>query len=216
MKKDEKLLNQEGQEIKATDEAVGTDDRAMSQAPAQPSKTIAEASQAVEIDLTDLQPYVGTKMVKAKAMTGEDFLGYSGRNMGTGPGMLIVYKDGFKSWCPAQVFHDAYAPTHHLTWALVESLLSKNVIATRSCWMVGGILKQVVCMQTQADIPLEVVPKMSSLNDEAKEYVLNFVQRDLKYRGQLLMITIDGYATTYTPDGLDRTATDWVVKGIDF
>jgi len=196
--------------------AAAYDNGSITQDEQQPSRLPGQIGKQVDIDLTNLQPYVGTKMVKAKAMTGEDFAAYSGRSMGSGEGMLVVYKDGFKSWSPKDVFDDAYAPTENLTWGLVETQLDKPIIAARKCWFTAGVPMQVVTQQVASDISLEVVPKMTSLNDAAKEYVTGLVQQPLKYRGQLLLININGYATTYVPDGFDRIATDWMIKGLDF
>jgi len=63
-----------------------------------------------------LEPYIGTKIIKAKEMYDNTFqktiLGKSDNEIhnqeSRGEGYLVVYPDGYKSWSPKEVFDNAY------------------------------------------------------------------------------------------------------------
>ena len=71
-----------------------------------------------------------------------------------------------------------------------------------------------VVKQINSDIPAEVVPKMQSLPDSAKEIINKTHREDIHYRNQCLMIVQDtetSVATNYVPDWNDMFAKDWMV-----
>lgn len=58
-------------------------------------------------------PYVGTKLVKAKWMSKVEFERiYKGIDPPPGgvdmPGYVVIYDDGYTSWCPQAVFERCY------------------------------------------------------------------------------------------------------------
>jgi hypothetical protein len=68
--------------------------------------------------------------------------------------------------------------------------------------------------QIDSDIPAEVVPKMQSLPDSAKEIINKTHREDIHYLNQCLMIVQDtetSVATNYVPDWNDMFAKDWMV-----
>lgn len=71
-----------------------------------------------------------------------------------------------------------------------------------------------VTKQIDSDINAEIVPKMQSLPDSAKELINKTHREDIHYRNQCLMIVQDtetSVATNYVPDWNDMFAKDWVV-----
>lgn len=71
--------------------------------------------------------------------------------------------------------------------------------------------KFVIIKQMPADIPTEVIPKMTSLNQKAKDIFIKY-NVTLKYRNQLLMVNLEsGVATTYVPTTEDCFALDWQI-----
>lgn len=78
-----------------------------------------------------------------------------------------------------------------------------------------------VVKQVNSDIDSEVVPKMQSLPDKAKELITSFENGSIHYREQCLIITnkkrgdsLGYFATNYVPDWIDIFAEDWKAYGI--
>ena len=70
-----------------------------------------------------------------------------------------------------------------------------------------------ITMQIPADIPTDVIPKMTSLNDRAKNILGTVGDCQIHYRNQVLMVKIDGKentATNYMPTWEDIFADDWI------
>lgn len=74
----------------------------------------------------------------------------------------------------------------------------------RKSWKPGTF----ICLQVEADINKEIIPKMQSLS----EHVKCLLDNDLHYRNQCIIITpsTEGYfITSYTPTWEDILAEDW-------
>ncbi len=59
------------------------------------------------------QTYIGTKIVEASAMTRGEYNKYRGWKIPedenpNDEGYLVIYQDGYKSWCPKKQFDEAY------------------------------------------------------------------------------------------------------------
>ena len=71
-----------------------------------------------------------------------------------------------------------------------------------------------ITMQIPTDIPIDVIPKMTSLNDGAKAILGIVGDCQIHYRNQVLMINrVDGeenIATYYMPTWEDIFADDWI------
>lgn len=71
-----------------------------------------------------------------------------------------------------------------------------------------------ITMQIPADIPTDIIPKLSSLNDGAKTILGTVGDCQVHYRNQVLMVNkVDGeenIATNYIPTWEDIFADDWV------
>ena len=71
-----------------------------------------------------------------------------------------------------------------------------------------------ITMQIPADIPTDVIPKMASLNDQAKAILGTAGDCQIHYRNQGLMVNkADGevnIATYYMPTWEDIFADDWI------
>ena len=50
-----------------------------------------------------MEKYIGIKIVKAEPMEKDGEIGYK-----------VVYKDGYESWSPKEVFEEAYKPLKEL------------------------------------------------------------------------------------------------------
>lgn len=81
---------------------------------------------------------------------------------------------------------------------------------TRESW----IGDKFVVKQIDSDISAEIVPKMKSLPDSAKELIGETVDKDIHYRNQCLLVKqfpSSSVATNYVPDWNDMFAKDWMV-----
>ena len=71
-----------------------------------------------------------------------------------------------------------------------------------------------ITMQIPTDIPTDVIPKMTSLNDHAKAILGTAGDCQIHYRNQVLMVNkVDGeenIATYYMPTWEDIFADDWI------
>lgn len=71
-----------------------------------------------------------------------------------------------------------------------------------------------VVKQIDSDIPAEVVPKMQSIPDSAKQFIGKTADGDIHYRNQCLIVKqypSSSVATNYVPDWNDMFAKDWMV-----
>lgn len=78
----------------------------------------------------------------------------------------------------------------------------------------GWITTCFVVKQIDSDIPAEVVPKMQSLPQHAKNLLNAFGVGSISYRSQCLLVEQAGDgngATNYVPDWVDMFAKDWFV-----
>lgn len=81
---------------------------------------------------------------------------------------------------------------------------------SRSSW--NG--KKFITLQIPADISRDIIPKMTSLNDEAKRNLLDHGDGMIHYRNQVLQVSLDtetrqNVATYYVPTWEDIFADDW-------
>lgn len=101
-------------------------------------------------------------------------------------------------------------PYQNLSFGEALQALEAGKCVRRESW-VGD---KFVVKQIDSDIPAEVVPKMQSLPDSAKEIINKTHREDIHYRNQCLMIVQDtetSVATNYVPDWNDMFAKDWMV-----
>lgn len=89
-------------------------------------------------------------------------------------------------------------------------LLEAGKCVRRESW----IGDKFVVKQIDSDISAEIVPKMQSLPDSAKELIGKTADKDIHYRNQCLVIKqfpSSSVATNYVPDWNDMFAKDWMV-----
>lgn len=101
-------------------------------------------------------------------------------------------------------------PYQNLSFGEALQALEAGKCIRRESW----IGDKFVTKQINSDINAEIVPKMQSLPDSAKELINKTHREDIHYRNQCLMIVQDtetSVATNYVPDWNDMFAKDWVV-----
>ena len=103
-------------------------------------------------------------------------------------------------------------PYQNLSFGEALQALEAGKCVRRESW-VGD---KFVVKQIDSDIPAEVVPKMQSLPQHAKNLLNAFGVGSISYRSQCLLVEQAGDgngATNYVPDWVDMFAKDWFVLG---
>lgn len=101
-------------------------------------------------------------------------------------------------------------PYQNLSFGEALQALEAGKCIRRESW----IGDKFAVKQINSDINAEIVPKMQSLPDSAKELINKTHREELHYRNQCLMIVQDtetSVATNYVPDWNDMFAKDWMV-----
>ena len=85
--------------------------------------------------------------------------------------------------------------------------LKEGKLVTREGWNGKGLF---VMKQIPAEIGLDIIPKMQSVQESAKK-VLVSRGTTLKYENQMLIIKPNGTADSWVPSSSDVFAEDWVI-----
>lgn len=101
-----------------------------------------------------MKTYIGTKLIRALAMSRIDYNNLRGWALpadedGSDAGYLVEYLDGGKpnlegfagyvSWSPAEQFNNAYRPTDGMTFGAAIEALKKGLKVARSGWNGKGM-----------------------------------------------------------------------------
>lgn len=100
-------------------------------------------------------------------------------------------------------------PYQNMSFGEALQALEAGKCVRRESW-VGD---KFVVKQIDSDIPAEVVPKMQSLPDSAKQFIGKTANGDIHYRNQCLIVKqypSSTVATNYVPDWNDMFAKDWI------
>lgn len=85
--------------------------------------------------------------------------------------------------------------------------LKEGKLISRSGWNGKGMF---VLKQIPATIGLDIIPKMQSLPQAAKDNLINRNQ-EISYTNQMLIVNSDGRADSWVPSSSDCFAEDWEV-----
>ena len=88
----------------------------------------------------------------------------------------------------------------------IEALKEGKLVA-REGWNGKGLF---VMKQIPAEIGLDIIPKMQSVQESAKK-VLVSRGTTLKYENQMLIVKPNGTADSWVPSSSDVFAEDWIV-----
>ena len=154
-----------------------------------------------------MEKYLGVKVINAEPMTAKDFSNLTGKLQPGEDGYKVVYEDGYTSWSPKDVFEKAYRKLDGLTFGLAIEALKLGMIVARKGWNGNGMF---IMKQIPAEISLDIIPKMQSVQQSAKDVLLER-GTTLKYDNQMLIIKLDGTADSWVPSSSDVFAEDWVI-----
>ena len=88
----------------------------------------------------------------------------------------------------------------------IEALKEGKLVA-REGWNGVGLF---VMKQIPAEIGLEIIPKMQSVQESAKQILVSR-GTTLKYENQMLIIKPNGTADSWVPSSSDIFAEDWII-----
>ena len=95
----------------------------------------------------------------------------------------------------------------NLNFGQVVEALKGGKLVSRSGWNGKGMF---IMKQIPAEISLEIIPKMQSVQQSAKDVLINR-GTTLKYCNQMLIIKQDGTADSWVPSSSDVFAEDWCI-----
>lgn len=159
-----------------------------------------------------MKKYLGVKLISAESCKGYNNKCYNENNMyPTGSefqeGYKVLYEDGYESWSPKDVFEKAYRPIDNLTFGLAIEALKLGKLVARKGWNGKGMF---IMKQIPAEIGLDIIPKMQSVQQSAKDILVSR-GTSLKYENQMLIIKPDGTADSWVAGSSDIFAEDWFI-----
>lgn len=86
-----------------------------------------------------MKKYIGTKIIKAEAMTRGEYNTFRGWKIPedenpADEGFIVEYSDGYISWSPKKQFEEAYRQCDNLTFGLAIEALKKGLKVARKGW----------------------------------------------------------------------------------
>ena len=88
----------------------------------------------------------------------------------------------------------------------IEALKEGKLVA-REGWNGKGMF---IMKQIPAEIGLDIIPRMQSVQQSAKDVLINR-GTTLKYENQMLIIKLDGTADSWVASSSDIFAEDWII-----
>lgn len=159
-----------------------------------------------------MKKFIGTKVIMAEPMTLTEAQKVLGREIKPATvekeGYLVEYKDGYKSWSPKSVFDEAYHEIKSMNFGETIEALRVGLAVRRKGWNGKGLF---VVKQIPAHIEGDIIPKMQSLPQIAKDILMSRENPHIDYTNQMLIINPDGRADSWVPSSSDIFAEDWEI-----
>lgn len=159
-----------------------------------------------------MKKYIGTKVIMAEPMTMTEAQKVLGRELTQSAieenGYLVEYENGYKSWSPKSVFEKAYREVGSVNFGGAIDLLKAGLAVRRKGWNGKGLF---IVKQVPSHITGDIIPKMQSLPQIAKDILMKRENPNIDYTNQMLIINPDGRADSWLPTSSDVFADDWEV-----
>lgn len=165
----------------------------------------------------NLKKYIGTKIVEARPMYEIDAeaIGIARKNSDKhewreGYRVRYTNPDGstYDSWSPKNVFEAAYHEVGAMNFGEAIEMLKSGLAIRRSGWNGKGLF---VVKQVASHITGDIIPKMQSLPQSAKDILMKRENPHIDYTNQMLIVNPDGRADSWVPSSSDVFAEDWEV-----
>lgn len=159
-----------------------------------------------------MKKFIGTKVIMAEPMAMTEAQKVLGREIKPATdeedGYLVEYDNGYKSWSPKDVFEKAYHEVKGMNFGEVIEALKTGLAARRKGWNGKGLF---IVKQVPSHITGDIIPKMQSLPQSAKDILMSRETPHIDYTNQMLIINPDGRADSWVPSSSDVFAEDWEV-----
>lgn len=100
------------------------------------------------------------------------------------------------------------APLHQMSFGDAIEVLKQGGAIRRAGWNGKGLF---VVKQIPAHITEDIIPKMQSLPQSAKDIIMSRENKVIDYTSQMLIINPDGRADSWVPSVSDVFAEDWEI-----
>lgn len=113
--------------------------------------------------------------------------------------------------CKPDIFektYDEFDSSSFMSFGVAIQLLKSGLAIRRKGWNGKGLF---VIKQIPAHITEEIIPKMQSLPQSAKNIIMSRENKFIDYTSQMLIINPDGRADSWVPSVSDVFAEDWEI-----
>lgn len=160
-----------------------------------------------------MQTYIGTKLIRAQAMTRLEYNRFRGWQLpadenGDDAGFLVEYLDGgrgnvpthegYVSWSPADVFEKAYQPTTGMNFGHALELVKQGKRVARAGWNGKGMF---IFLVAGSRFTVNREPLLSILGEGT----------EVDYHGHVDMRTATGQIVPWLCSQTDMLADDWMI-----
>lgn len=166
------------------------------------------------VETPNFEMYIGTKIIGGFPMNLGDYNKYRGWQLPADEypkteGYIVQYSDGYISWSPKEQFEKAYRKikTGEMSFGLAIEALKLGKLISRKGWNKSD---QVIMKQIPAEIGLDIIPNMQSLQQSLKNRLLRN-ETTIKYTNQMLIVQPDGKADSWVPSSSDIFSDDWFI-----
>ncbi|MCW4124051.1 DUF2829 domain-containing protein [Segatella copri] len=104
--------------------------------------------------------------------------------------------------------NNEYLANGHFGFGNVIQFLKEGKACRRSGWNGKGLF---IVKQVPSHIEGDIIPKMQSLPQSAKDILMSREDPHIDYTNQMLIINPDGRADSWVPSSSDVFAEDWEV-----
>lgn len=156
-----------------------------------------------------MSKFIGVKVIEAVPMTASEALqkdyrvGQNGTIIGpTTRGYEVTYEDGYKSWCPADVFEKNNRPIDGMTFGFAIEVLKKGLKVARKGWNGKGMYLWLK--------PATVI-KSDWCKDPMLKEIVDANGGETEALGTICMKTADNKVLTgWAPNQIDTLSDDWM------
>ena len=155
--------------------------------------------------------YIRMHQVEAEPMTHGDFMKAMGKTDeamseqdAKAEGYLVVFPDGYKSWCPKAQFEAAGRPCDGMTFGMAIEAMKRGKKVARKGWNGKGMYLWL--------LPSAEVKKDWCRDERLIEVMANFGENVVQCLGSIRMLTADKKVLTgWLASQTDMLAEDWLV-----
>ena len=155
--------------------------------------------------------YIRMHQVEAEPMTHGDFMKAMGKTDeamseqdAKAEGYLVVFPDGYKSWCPKAQFEAAGRPCDGMTFGMAIEAMKRGKKVARKGWNGKGMYLWL--------LPSAEVKKDWCRDERLIEVMADFGENVVQCLGSIRMLTADKKVLTgWLASQTDMLAEDWLV-----